>query len=86
MARGPAAKEVRDPVPARAAIDVPGNPRRRRWQRGPRRPTSGARPFDGHGDADALRFRSRRPNTDADSGALIPYASTTKDTSSTMNG
>jgi hypothetical protein len=39
-----------------------------------------------HGDADALRFRSRRPKSDADSGALIPYASTTKDTSSTMNG
>jgi hypothetical protein len=35
---GPAAKEVTDPVPGLAVMDVPGKPRR---------PASGARPLDG---------------------------------------
>jgi hypothetical protein len=45
--RRSAAKDVTDPAPARAAIDVPGDLRQSRMAEGPRRPTSGARPFDG---------------------------------------
>ncbi len=47
MDRRSAAKGVTDPVPGRAVIDVPGDLRGSPMAVGPRRPTSGARPFDG---------------------------------------
>jgi hypothetical protein len=47
MDRRSAAKDVTDPAPARAAINVRGDLRGSPLAVGARRPTSGARPFDG---------------------------------------